>query len=409
MVVFGPNRTYTEALYAGGNFNRINGSNPNGSSPDGFLYASKMDGSIYNKIFFNFDKNVYVIAPFYTSGGTYQILVGGEYGNFAGYNYRYLIRLDGTTADIDTTFDTTTDYPDGFVRAIAVSGDDNIYIGGDFTHYASYTTNYITKLSGGTNNVDTSWYSVSPAFNGVVRAIVVQPDGKILVGGDFSTFYDTVNGTTYMNYIIRLNPDGTYDTTFNYGGGGFDSLVRTITLQPDGKILVGGDFSTFYGAYGTVNMNYIIRLNPDGTYDTTFNYNGVGANDIVNSIVVDPLDRILVGGAFTTYTDASSAYTANCMVRLKTNGTYDPTFDTTVGFGGGVVTTQVNSIVISYDKVFVGGDFNNYNGSQAQQVVRLNFDGSKDATYVTNLYEYDNGSSITQGWVNAVLYRRTYL
>jgi uncharacterized delta-60 repeat protein len=404
MVVFGPNRTYTEALYAGGNFNRINGDTKTG----GFLYATKMDGSDYNKNFINFDRDVYAIAPYYTSGGTYQILVGGNFSNFYGVGYTYLIRLDGTTADIDTTFDTNTDYPDGIVRAIAVSSDNSIYIGGDFNNYGVYTVNHITKLSGGTNNVDTSWYSVSPTFNRAVRAIVVQPDGKILVGGDFTTFSDTVNGTTYMNYIIRLNPDGTYDTTFNYGGGGFDSLVRTITLQPDGKILVGGDFSTFYGAYGTVDMNYIIRLNPDGTYDTTFNYNGFGANNIVNSIVVDPLDRILVGGAFTTYTNASIAYNANCIVRLKTDGTYDPTFDTTVGFGGGVVTTQVNSIVISYDKVFVGGDFNNYNGTQAQQVVRLNFDGTKDTTYVTNTYELDSGG-VTQGWVNAVLYRRTYL
>jgi uncharacterized delta-60 repeat protein len=407
MVVFGPNRTYAEALYAGGNFSLINGSNPNSGS-GGFLYATKMDGSGYNKFFFQFDKEVYAITPYYTSDGTYQILVGGGFSNFAGYNHRYLIRLDGTTADIDTTFDTVYYYPDGLVRAIAVSSDDNIYIGGDFTHYYSYTTNFITKLSGGTNNVDTSWYSVSPAFNGVVRAIVVQPDGKILVGGDFTSFSDTVNGTTTMAGIIRLNSDGTYDTTFNLGYGGFNNIVRTIALLPNGQILVGGDFIEYYDFGGTWYRDRVCRLNANGTFDTDFNHSGVGANDIVNSIVVDPLDRILVGGAFTTYTDASSAYTANCMVRLKTNGTYDPTFDTTVGFAGGVVITRVNSIVISYDKVFVGGDFYYYRGSQARQVVRLNFDGSKDATYVTNIYEYDNGG-VTQGWVNAVLYRRTYL
>ena len=409
MVVFGPNRTYTEVLYAGGKFNLINGTAP---SAGGYLYTTNMDGSIYDKNFFRFDGDIYTIAPCYTSGGTYQVLVGGKFNTFNGVNYKKLIRLDGTTADIDTTFDTTTDYPDGAVRAIAVSGDDNIYIGGDFTHHGSFTTNYITKLSGGTNRVDTSWYSVSPNFNALVRAIVIQPDGKILVGGDFTTFSDTVNGTTTMGFIIRLNPNGTYDTTFNLGGGGFNLGVYTIALQPDGKILVGGDFSSYVDTSSTYYPNYICRLNTDGTYDTTFNSGGPGSSGtdaIVNSIVVDPLDRMLVGGAFTTYTDASSAYTANCIVRLKTDGTYDPSFDTTVGFGGGVVTTQVNSIVISYDKVFVGGDFDNYNGSQAHQVVRLNSDGSTDATYVSNLYQYDDGSSITQGYVNAVLYRRTYL
>jgi uncharacterized delta-60 repeat protein len=295
-----------------------------------------------------------------------------------------------------------------------VSGDDNIYIGGDLTSYGAYTVNYFTKLSGGTNNVDNNWASASSGFNATVRTTVIQRDGKILVGGDFSTYHDNVNGTTFMNGIIRLNIDGTFDTTFNYGSPGFNSgaQVNTISLQPDGKILVGGIFNGYTDASTSNSPNYICRLNTDGTYDTTFNSGGPGSSGTdaaVNSITIDPLDRMLVGGIFTTYTDASSANTANRMVRLKTNGTYDPTFDTTVGFAGGVVTTRVNSIVISYDKVFVGGDFSSYNGSQAQQVVRLNFDGSKDATYVTNLYQYDDGSSITQGIVNVVLYRRTYL
>ena len=73
-------------------------------------------------------------------------------------------------------------------------------------------------------------------LNGTVRTITKQSDGKILVGGDF-TMYDT----TAYNYIIRFNNDGSVDTSFSTGTG-FDGTVRTIVVQSDSKILVGGDF-----------------------------------------------------------------------------------------------------------------------------------------------------------------------
>jgi hypothetical protein len=107
MVVFGPDRTFTEVLYAGGQFNLINGSAP---STGGYLYTTNMDGGIYDKNFFEFNKEVFAITPYYTSGGTpsytskgdYQILVGGDFTDFNSIAYNRLIRLDGTLS-IDIT------------------------------------------------------------------------------------------------------------------------------------------------------------------------------------------------------------------------------------------------------------------------------------------------------------------
>ena len=79
-----------------------------------------------------------------------------------------------------------------------------------------------------------------PNANGSVRVVVVQPDGKILIGGDFTTLSPNGGVAVTRNRIARLNPDGTLDTAFNPNA---NSIVYSIAVQADGKILVGGDFS----------------------------------------------------------------------------------------------------------------------------------------------------------------------
>ncbi len=149
--------------------------------------------------------------------------------------------------------------------------------------------------------------------NGAVYTTILQPDGKILIGGQFTTY----NGIT-ANRIARLNTDGTLDTTFTVGTGA-DSSVNTITLQPDGKILIGGAFTTYNGT----TVNHVARLNADGTLDTTF-VTGTGTNGSVFTIALQPDGKILIGGWFTTY----NGTTANYIARLNTDGTLDTTFTT---------------------------------------------------------------------------------
>ncbi len=133
-------------------------------------------------------------------------------------------------------------------------------------------------------------FGESPGFSNQINSIAVQLDGKILVGGSFFSYRGAAK-----NRIVRLNTDGTIDTAFNTGTG-FNSTVFSIAVQPDGKILVGGDFTNYKG----VTENYIIRLNTNGTKDTSFN-TGTGFDSAVYSIAVQSDGKILAGGAFSTY------------------------------------------------------------------------------------------------------------
>ena len=116
----------------------------------------------------------------------------------------------------------------------------------------------------------------NPGANNSVHALAVQPDGKIVVGGDFTTLGGGGTGTTARNRIARLNPDGSLDPAFNPGA---NDSVLALAVQPDGKILVGGAFTMLGGGgTGTSARSSLARLLPDGTLDATFN---PGANDDV--------------------------------------------------------------------------------------------------------------------------------
>jgi uncharacterized delta-60 repeat protein len=115
--------------------------------------------------------------------------------------------------------------------------------------------------------------------------MVMQADGKILVGGWFSSL-----GGQTRNRIARLNSDGNLDSSFNPVA---DNFVNTLALQADGKILLGGWFSTLSGQ----PRNRIARLNADGSLDTSFN---PGADSEVYSLAIQADGKILVGGVFST-------------------------------------------------------------------------------------------------------------
>jgi uncharacterized delta-60 repeat protein len=113
----------------------------------------------------------------------------------------------------------------------------------------------------------------------------LQADGKVLIGGSFTT----VGGVT-RNYVARLNTDGTVDTGFNPNA---NNTVFGFAVQADGKVLIAGDFTTM----GGVARNRIARVNADGSLDTSFNPD---ANSTVTSLAVQADGRVLAGGAFST-------------------------------------------------------------------------------------------------------------
>jgi uncharacterized delta-60 repeat protein len=117
----------------------------------------------------------------------------------------------------------------------------------------------------------------------------VQPDGNIIIGRQFTLY----NGTAH-NYISRLNADGSLDVTFNPGTGP-DSGVETIALQPDGKIIIVGYFSSF----NAMALNRIARLHADGSLDATF-IPGTGASSRVRAVALQLNGKTIIGGNFTS-------------------------------------------------------------------------------------------------------------
>ena len=329
-------------ILVGGSFTNYNGTGAN------FIVRLNSDGSIDTSFIYGtgFDNSVDSIAI--QSDG--KIIVGGFFFNYNGTGASKVIRLNS-----DGSVDISFIYGTGFnnvVHSIAIQSDAKIVFGGDFISYNGTGAKGIIRLNTD-GSIDTSLV-YGTGFNNSVQSIAIQSDAKILVVGYFTDY----NGTS-ANRIIRLNSDGSVDTSFVYGTG-FNNLVLSIAIQSDGKIVVGGLNFTDYN--GTL-ANNIIRLNSDGSVDTSFVY-GIGFNSDVYSIVIQSDGKIVVGGDFTNYNGTS----ANGIIRLNTDGSIDTSFVYGTGFNN-----YVQSIAIqSDDKIVVGGAFTSYIGIGANYIVSLN-------------------------------------
>jgi uncharacterized delta-60 repeat protein len=209
--------------------------------------------------------------------------------------------------------------------------------------------------------VDTA-FCANAGANGAVLTLAMQPDGKILVGGAF-TGLGGGTGTTARSHIGRLNTDGTPDATFVAGANG---NVNALVVQPDGKILVGGDFSTLYvDPYSPATRNHIGRLFANGSVDGTCCALGVnpGSPYTVNALALQTDGKILVGGNFTWFGGAWMP--RNYVARLYTNNAGGVDVDLTFDPGAGPTPSQlpnshtaVQALAVQADgRVVVGGSF----------------------------------------------------
>lgn len=276
------------------------------------------------------------------------------------------IMLAQNDADVDLPFINGIAPPGAgiTVNSVANQTDGKMFAGGFFTYANSTAINHLARFN--SNGTTDTGFNTGSGFSHEVKVVVVQPDGKILVGGDFNSF----NGSA-QNYLVRLNSDGTKDTTFNIGTG-FNTSVYAISLQSDGKILVGGNFTNFNG----LTQSSLVRLNTNGTKDTTFSI-GTGFDGMVMSLAIQPNGKIIVGGYFSSYNGVAQ----NSLIRLNADGTKDTTFNVGTGFTP-AASVGVRAISIQNDgKIVVGGDFTIYNGVQSRRIIRLNTDGTRDNTY----------------------------
>ncbi|HEX2747486.1 MAG TPA: PKD domain-containing protein, partial [Verrucomicrobiales bacterium] len=215
--------------------------------------------------------------------------------------------------------------------------------------------------------------------NGVIMGTAVQPDGKILVFGTFTT----LGGVTRPR-LARLNADGSLESmaTFNLGSGisGGIGGVQNVVVQNDGKILITGDFTVVNGQ----SRNRIARLNPDGSLESTLTFNpGAGADGQINAVAVQPDGKILLGGNFT----AINGLPRNRIARLLPDGAVESTatFNPGTGVGANASPGVVYCVLLQPDgRIFIAGAFDKVNDLARKNIARLNADGSVESTATFN-------------------------
>lgn len=243
-----------------------------------------------------------------------------------------------------------------------------VFIMGISSVYAQ--TEGILDLTFGLNGKVTTDIDVDADFG---QSVVVQTDGKIIVGGSTNT----VNGKNFA--LIRYNTNGTIDNTFGIFGKaiadlGGDDVFWSMAIQQDEKIVAGGY---------TVDTNYdtywvLVRFKINGLIDSTFGTNGIVITDFGGgqnqgySIAIQPDEKIIMSGLSGVFPNSDFA-----LARYNSDGLPDITF----GTGGKVITDFGdfdfgNVVTIHSGKIIVAGD------SMGEfAMARYNLDGSLDTTF----------------------------
>lgn len=352
--------------------------------------------------------------------------------------YRKIVRLSAD-GSIDPTFNFTDQ---GYMSEIFVKSDGKFMVPIDT--YNDISGNMTVKCYNADGSLNTGF--TFPVFENMssgspdnIRIIdaIYQNDGKIIIVGDFNK----VNNTA-CNNIIRLNSDGSVDTTFTQGifNSSYGYWINTIAMQADGKYIVAGEFPVV----ATNSNARIARLNANGTLDTSFNVYTTGTMDYpingfdgdIAKVAVLPDGKILVasasGGLRTNGVMVSYAF-----IRLNSNGTRDTSFTHPNSNGGIIISDfclqadgkilftaqdkikRINtngsidtsfsytnssyvpfpcSLYMQNGKIIVNGDYNEPSGISRKGIYRLNANGGLDTTFNpcvgTNLYSSTlNGNS----------------
>ncbi len=276
----------------------------------------------------------------------------------------------------DTTF--AANFINSAVNRVLVQPDGTLMIAGWFdllqdVSFNAYNYGRIARLTA--NGAIDSGFNPGTGANNTIYALLRQPDGKILIGGDF-TFY---NGTA-RNRIARLNPDGSLDTTFDPGSGA-DGTVYALLLQPDGSIVAGGSFDN----YNSTPRNGLARINRSGGIDLTMaDFTGPVVFSI-KSLALQTDGKLLVGGSYYHSTGALRAG----LKRLNADGSVDAAFSGLNQGASAAFDTQylgdIKEIAVQPDgKILIAGDFSQFNGSARNGIARLTTTGALDNTFNPN-------------------------
>jgi uncharacterized delta-60 repeat protein len=341
--------------------------------------AGQRDTGFTVPTFGNYDNFPQVLAIAQQPDG--KLVVGGTFHSLDGTVANTVARLE-TSGAKDDSFDSTVSDPlASNVNTIIVRSPDNsILLGGYFSTYGGATRNNIAWL-----NADGSVGNRFSGLSGVteydpeIYAVAVQSDGKILVGGFFTSF----NGVPHYN-LVRLNPDSTIDSSFDPNLGTAGS-VRAMLVQPDGKIVIAGNILAVNG----IVCGRIARLNVDGTLDPFFD-TGTGADSSIYALAQDSSGNIYAGGAFSTFDGGTQLG----IVKIGPSGGVDPAFNP----GGGGANSTVFAITSpdTSGGIVIAGQFSKYNGATARAIARIDATtGARDPAF--------NSANTYYGLVKAVL------
>lgn len=220
------------------------------------------------------------------------------------------------------------------LASVIIADDGKIYIAGDSDDnfsIARFNTDGTMDTSFGANG----WSFIDFNSSSYAQEIAFQNDGKIVMGG-----FTIISGGRYQMAAARITADGALDSSFGVGGKvsfnfGIDhDIATTLGIQSDGKIVLGGH--TYITSNPRLAYDFaVVRLNTDGSFDTTYGNNGVTTTQIVdeanyaNGLVIQADDKVVLAGRTVKLFDYDFA-----MIRFNTDGTLDNTF----GNGGKVST-----------------------------------------------------------------------
>ncbi len=296
-----------------------------------------------------------------------KLIIGGAFDNVNGISSPLIARLnaDGT---LDESFTSLFAKNGGSVSDIELLPDGKIILGGSFEKYDGKTRKNVLRL-----NADGSLDDSFDAGSGIegtytnLNVVKAQTDGKILAGGNYTSFSGSSQGG-----IVRFNTDGSLDTEFNPGGSGalptppiYAGAVYDILVQDDGKIMVAGDF-TRYNDNGLAK--YLIRLTEDGLIDQF-----IPVSSAVYAVIKLTDGNILIGGSFSKVHNLDAPKIALLYPDLSLNDWLDP---------GSGFNADINAFAQDKDdNIVVSGTFKKYNGTERNGLARIHYSTNEEPDF----------------------------
>ena len=284
-----------------------------------------------------------------------------------------------TVSVISTSYGTNPGNPDsrfmptmynsgsnGSVYAFAVQPDGKVVVGGLFSSVNGITRNNLARINDD-GSLDTS-FDPGTGTDGTVKSLALDSSGNILIVGSFSS----VNGTSRPG-AARILPNGTLDTSFNANLSNSSSQwANVVCVRPNGSILIGGDEYQTLQINGSTASKYLIQINQFGVLDSTFTAD-TSLSGETNTLAIQSDGSALIGGSF-----LGPGNNLLCLARLGTTGIIDQAFQI------GIQTSRVYGLALQPDgKIVVVGDFSKVFGQSISFVTRFNTDGSLDSSFTS--------------------------